>query len=129
LHSNQEAVLVLDQEDKYVLAQAIFLWCHAVLGMIEDARLEYSCEIMRSHLVHVRFAGEHCEKIQNIQKKLTVQRGQFRDEILVGSDCGNLVEFALARTLGLDRSYSLCLMVSQRLAKLLVESQRYDGLR
>jgi hypothetical protein len=45
LHSDQEVVLVLDQELEYFPRQAMFLGMHSMIRMRQDSRLEDKCEI------------------------------------------------------------------------------------
>jgi hypothetical protein len=72
-HTDEEAVLVLDQEDEHILGEAVFLWCHVVLRVREQSRLEDSRQVRCGHLVQIRLAGKHCEEVQNIQQQLAIK--------------------------------------------------------
>lgn len=44
-HTNQEVVLVVDEEDEHVLAQPIIYGRHVVLWMREESRLEDGSQV------------------------------------------------------------------------------------
>ena len=122
-------VLVFDEENQDVLAQAVLLWSHVVLGMTQDAGLEDGREVGRRHLVIFRLARKDSEKIQNVQKQLPIQWRKLSNQALIGSDGFILVKVAHVRTLGFVDTNGLHLMVLQWLAEVCVEVQWYDGLR
>lgn len=60
-HTNQEVILVVNEEYEHVLAETVILWGHVMLRMRENTRLEDGGEIGRCHLVHIGFGGEDCK--------------------------------------------------------------------
>ena len=52
-------ILILNQEDQNILAQAILPWRHIMVWMRNDAWLEDSGEICRGHSVFVGFGREN----------------------------------------------------------------------
>lgn len=125
-HSNEKAVLVLDQEDEHILREAVFLRCHVVLRVRKQSRLEDSRQVRCGHLIQIRLAGKHREKVQNIQQQLAVEWWEFCNQRLVDPDSSVRLEVAYRRALCIHRSDCLRLMVLQRVAEALVEFQRDD---
>lgn len=82
-HSNQEIILVLNQENKDVLGKAIFSWCHVMLWVRQHARLEDSSQIAASHAILIGLGCKYCKKIENIQQQLSIEWRELSDKALV----------------------------------------------
>jgi hypothetical protein len=122
-HTNEEAVLVLDQEDEHILGEAVFLRCHVVLRVREQSRLEDSCQIRGGHLVQIGLAGKHRKQVQDIQQQLAIKRRQFCDQGLEDPNSSVRLEVAYRRALCIHRTNCLRLVILQRVAEALVEFQ------
>jgi hypothetical protein len=79
-------VLVLDQEDDDTLVQTILFGRHGMMRMGQHAGLEDGRQVLRVHPIVVRLGSKNREQIENVQKQLSIQRGQLCDEVLVSGD-------------------------------------------
>jgi hypothetical protein len=127
-HADEEVILVFNQEDEHVLAEAILGWSHVVGGMRKDARLEDCGEIGRRHLVQVGLGSEYGKQVENVEQQLAVQGRELGDQLLVSFDGGINAEVANGRALAVHGSDCLRLVVSNWVPKAIVELQGYDGL-
>ena len=129
LHTNQEVVLVVNEKDENVLAKAIVLRRHVVLGMRQQSWLEDGSQIRRCHLIDISLCSENGKEIQNVEQQLPVQRGQSLDLVLVYAHGGVWVKAANRRGLSLAGPYSLCLVALEGVSKGIVVLQGDYGLR
>jgi hypothetical protein len=74
LHADQEVILIVDQEDQDILAQAIVLGRHVVLRMGQYSGLKNSRQIGRGHFVDIGLCGEYSKQIKYIEKQLAIER-------------------------------------------------------
>lgn len=84
--------MVLDEEYQNALVQAVLFGGHGVHGMREHAWLKDGRQILRVHTVFVGLGCENGQKIKNVEQQLSVQGGQFLDELLVLDDSAINVE-------------------------------------
>jgi hypothetical protein len=123
-HTDEEAVLVLDQEDEHVLRESVFLRCHVVLWVRKQSRLEDGGQVRCSHLVQIRFAGKHRKQVQDIQQQLAVKWREFCNQRLEDPNSSIRLEVAYRRALCIHRTNGLRLVVLQGIAEALVKFQR-----
>ena len=110
-HTDEEAVLVFDQEDEHILRQAVFLRCHVVLRVRKQSRLEDSGQVRCGHLVQIRLAGKHREKVQDIEQQLAVKWRELCNQRLEDPNSSVRLEVAYRWALCIHRTNSLRLMV------------------
>jgi hypothetical protein len=128
VHADQERVLVLDEENQDILAEAVLGRGHVVLGMRQETGLEDGSKIGSCHLVEVRLAGKDCKEIENVEEQLAIQGRQLGDEALVDADSLDGVEVADVGGLHVHRADGLGLVVLKRVAEAFVELEWDDGL-
>lgn len=123
MHTDEEMILVLNEENDDVLIQSVLLGRHGVGGVGEHAGLEDGCEILGRHPIQVRLGGKHGEQIKDVQQQLAVQGREFRDELLI-SRYGRTFVKGLGRLRRLGVAGSLGSGPFQRFSELLIEIQR-----
>lgn len=126
-HAEEKVVLILDQEDQDILTEFVFLRSHVMLRMRDGARLEDGRQIGRRHPVQVGLGGKHRQKIEDVEEELSVERGEFADQLLVCRHRLRIVQ--LTRLGGLRIGLGLSLVGFEGFAEAVVELERHDGLR
>lgn len=128
LHTNEEMILVFNEEDNNTLVETILLRCHGVGGMREHAWLENGGQVLRVHAINVGLGGEDGEQIQDIKHQLAIEWRHLGDQLLIPDD--GSVHIKIFDKLGaVGVASGLPSGTVQRVSKLLIQFERDYRLR
>jgi len=89
---------VIDEEDKDLLAQFVFLGVQVVVGMGYEAWLEDSRQVCRWHEIRGRVFCKDSEEVEDVEEELPVEFGQLTYQALIRSNCVRIVTIFVVYT-------------------------------